>query len=351
MTTRVDVVVVGAGAMGAAAAWWLARQGRDVVVLERFEQGHVRGSSHGSSRIFRLAYPLPRYVRMAQLALPLWRELEADTGATLLETTGGVDHGDPAGVQAVAAALEQQGAAFELLPADAAAERWPAMRFEGDVLHQPDAGRCRADDTVQALQDRVVGLGGAVHFDEAVERVLQVHDDVAVETATAEYRARVCIVAAGAWIGKVAGGLVALPPLTITREQVFHFPARPEPRQDWPSFIHHRDPFVYGLESPGEGVKVAEHHTGAVVDPDRRGFDVDPAGAARVAAYVRQWFPGLLPEATGATTCLYTTTPTQDFLVERHGPVVVVSACSGHGFKFVPLIGRMAADLAAVPVG
>src|SRR5215211_7123953 len=126
---RVDVVVVGAGAMGSATAWHLARRGRSVALLERFERGHVRGSSHGGSRIFRLAYDDPHYVHLARAALTGWRELEEDTGEHLLDLTGGVDHGEAAAVERVAAALAGSGAAFEVLPPEAAAERWPGMRF------------------------------------------------------------------------------------------------------------------------------------------------------------------------------------------------------------------------------
>ncbi len=107
---RCDVVVIGAGAMGSSTAWWLARRGVDVVLLEQFDQGHVRGSSHGGSRIFRFAYPEPDYVALAQRALPLWRELEADAGVPLLDTTGGVDHGDVATIDAVEAALVRRAA-------------------------------------------------------------------------------------------------------------------------------------------------------------------------------------------------------------------------------------------------
>ena len=346
---RVDAVVVGAGAMGSAAAWWLARAGREVVLLERFEQGHSRGSSHGATRSFRLAYPDRRYVEMARRALPLWRQLEAETGIVLLETTGGVDHGDPAGVDAVAAALAAGGAPGERLSAAEAEARWPGMRFEHDVLFQPDAGRCLADRTVRVLQDAVAALGGEVRFSEPaleIEPAGAAEDQaVRVRTAADTYHAPVCVVAAGAWIARLLPE-VPLPPLTVTQEQVFHFPPR-DPGAEWPSFIHHRDPYLYGLASPGEGVKVAEHHAGAVVDPDRRDFATDPSGAQRVARYVEEWFPGLVRQAASSTTCLYTSTPDHDFHVRRHGPVVAVSACSGHGFKFTPLIGQTAATLAA----
>jgi sarcosine oxidase len=343
---RVDTVVIGGGAMGAATAYWLARDGREVVLLERFGPAHANGSSHGASRIFRFAYPLPRYVRMAMLALPLWREVEADTGAQLLETTGGLDHGDDIVVQAIAEALDNQGAAYEFLTADAATERWSGMHFAGDVLFQPEAGRCNADATVTALLDGAARSGADVRFEEGAESVAMLHDDVVVRTIGGdEYRASVAVVAAGAWLEKLVGDLVPLPPLQVTQEQIFHF-APKDADAVWPSFIHLRQPFIYGLETPGEGVKVAEHHTGAKVDPDRRSFEIDPVGALRVRDYVARWLPGLDPEPVSSTTCLYTTTPTEDFHITRDGPIVIVSACSGHGFKFTPLIGRMAAELA-----
>mgnify|MGYP000380223837 CR=1 FL=1 len=346
VATRVDVVVIGGGAMGAATAWWLARAGRAPVLLEQFAPGHTRGSSHGASRIFRFAYPLPRYVRMAVLALPLWRELEADSGTTLLETTGGIDHGDDLSVQATAEAMDGQGVQYEFLTADAATERWPGMRFDGDVLFQPDAGRCHADNTVRALLDGAARHGAQVRYGQAVTSIAMQHDDVVVRTSEDdEYRASVVVLAAGAWMSKLVGKMAPLPKLKVTQEQIFHFPPV-DRRSAWPSFIHHREPFIYGLETPDEGVKVAEHHTGAVVDPDARSFAIDPVGEARVREYVSTWLPGLDPAPTSSTTCLYTTTPTEDFHITREGPIVVVSACSGHGFKFTPLVGRMAAELA-----
>jgi sarcosine oxidase len=337
-----DVVVVGAGAMGSATAWWLARRGREVVLLEQFEQGHANGSSHGGSRIFRLAYDAPHYVRMAQEALPLWRELEADADCPLLDTTGSVDHGDPRSVAAVAAALDACGAAHQVLPAAAARARWSGMRFDGDVVFHPEGGRCRADDAVRALQDRAAALGADVRFGAGRAMLRTTAAGVEVEAQGETVRAPVAVVTAGAWVRDVVGDELA-PDVTVSQEQIQHFAPRTD--ADWPSFIHHRQPWVYGLLAPGEGVKVAEHHVGPVVDPDRRP-PRDAAAEATVVRYVEEWFPGLDPTPVHVAECLYTTTPDESFVIERRGPIVIGSPCSGHGFKFTPLIGRRLADLA-----
>jgi sarcosine oxidase len=343
---RCDVVVVGAGAVGSATAWWLARSGVDVVLLEQFEAGHARGSSHGSTRIFRIAYPEPTYIDMARSALPLWRELEDDAGTELLVTTGGIDYGEAESVKKIVDALVHEHARHEVLDAPRAAERWPGFTFDGPVLFQPEAGRILADRTVRALHERARAHGASVHFQE---RVLSLTPDaeegIVASTQVGEYRAATAVVTAGAWLPDLLKGLVGLPPLTVTREQVFHF--APRVQAEWPCFIHHGRAFTYGLEAPeGEGVKVAEHHTGAITTADERSFEIDEAGRRRIIGHVAAHMPGLEPTPTSATTCLYTNTPDESFILERHGPVVVGSACSGHGFKFVPLIGLRLAELA-----
>lgn len=349
---RCDVLVVGGGAMGSATAWHLARRGVDVVLLERFGPGHPNGSSHGATRIFRYAYPDEGYVRMAMDALPLWRDLEQDSGEVLLETTGGLDIGDAADIGPVESALAACGASGARVDVPEAAERWPGLALDGGdvVLWQPDAGRIWAERTVAALQSQAAHHGGEVRHHEPVVS-LSVATGHA-QTDADEYLAETIVVTAGAWLPAVVTGNVdaeGLPPLVVTREQTFHFP----PLDDdlaWPSFIHHRGddaPPVYGLETPGEGVKVAEHGTGATVaDPDDRSFDVDEVGRQRVIRYVQDRLPGLDPRPSTELTCLYTSTPDSGFLLERHGRMVVGSACSGHGFKFTPLIGQRLAELA-----
>jgi sarcosine oxidase len=340
---KADVVVIGAGAMGSATAWWLAREGRSVVLLEQFEAGHARGSSHGGSRIFRYAYPTPEYVRLAQAALPLWRELEDDAGEPLLDITGAVDHGDAASVREVADAMTACGVEHEIIPAAAAAERWPAMRFDGDVLFHPGGGRCRADATVAALQRRARDHGADVRFGAKATLSVDRDDRVTVTTDEDSWTAPVAVVTAGAWVHAVLGERA--PEVVVTQEQIQHFAPRPDGDVAWPSFIHHRVPWVYGLLTPGEGVKVAEHHVGPHIDPDHRVPRTERLDTA-IVDYVTTWFPGLDPYPIHTAECLYTTTPDESFVLERVGPVVIGSPCSGHGFKFTPVIGQRLAALA-----
>jgi sarcosine oxidase len=347
---RVDAVVVGGGIMGAATAWWLARRGQDVTLLEQFEPGHVRGSSHGGSRIFRLAYPDPFWIDLARAAREDWRELEAETGDELLVLTGSVDHGNPAVLDGIAAALDARRARHDRLEPKAATDRWPGMRFDGPVLHQPDGGRIAADRAWSAMCDRVQALGGIARWRTPARAVEVIGDRARVATDDETYDARVAVVAAGAWVADLVRETVPLPPLVVTQESAFHF----APRDDtlWPSFIHHRDGARYGLDTPGEGVKVAEHHTGPPVTADTRDFVVDAAARHRVVAFVQSWLPGLEPAPVSEVTCLYTSTATEDFVLDRVGPIVIASPCSGHGFKFAPTIGRLVADLVtgAAPV-
>jgi len=344
-----DVVVVGAGAMGAATAWWLARRGRDVVVFEQFGKGHSRGSSHGASRVFRLSYPRHEYVTLAAESLLLWRRLEEETGVDLLTTIGVVDHGDDSSLGDIEASLARCEVTCERLSPGAAHERWPGLTFDTTVLYQPDAGRLHADRAVAAFQGAAEVAGAVFHFDQPVESIEVVGDGVVVNSGSGSHRAAVAVVAAGAWAGAVVDGLVPLPPLTVTVEQPAHFrPFAGAGHDSWPAFIHYRPGgalAMYGLMSPGEGVKVGAHGAGRVVDPRDGPFEPDPGRVEELARYVTRWVPGVDPRPASVDTCLYTTTPTTDFVVDRAGQVVVVSACSGHGFKFAPAIGRLAADL------
>lgn len=352
---RCDVLVVGGGAIGSATAWQLAKRGVDVVLLERWAPGHHHGSSHGATRIYRLAYNDERYARMALEAGRMWRELEEESGTTLLERTGGIDIGDEEAIQALEVTYADLDIVHARIPASDAADRWPGFAFDGRddiVLHTAHAGRLWAERAVAVLHERAAARGAEVRTGEPALIVSPKTGHVATETG--EYLADTIVLTAGAWTpGLLAGTEEAegLPELTVTREQTFHFP----PLDDdlaWPSFIHHRGtglPLIYGLETPGEGVKVAEDHAGAETDPDDRSFEIDQVGRQRLIRYVTERLPGLDPKPVTELTCLYTSTPDNHFLLERRGRLVIGSACSGHGFKFTPKTGDLLADLALLP--
>ena len=344
---RYDVVVVGGGAMGAATAHSLAASGTRVAMVEQFGAGHDRGSSHGASRIFRLAYRDASYVPFAQRALTLWRALSDECGEELLTTTGGIDHGPVEVLDEVAAGLAAHGAAYELLPAAEANDRWPGMRFDGPVLLQPDAGRLDADATVVALHRRAAELGADVFTGERVTHVHPREDAVEVMTDDRTLVGDVVVLAAGGWLPGLARKLeltAKLPRFVVTQEQPAYFTA--SGAEEWPVFVHHDEERPhYGLFTPDIGVKVGEHGTGVVVDPDERP-PADDGRLRRLTSYVEQWLPGARPAPTRVDTCLYTTTPDESFVLQRFGRVVVCSACSGHGFKFVPAVGERTAALA-----
>jgi len=353
-----DAIVVGGGAMGTATARSLTERGRSVLLLERFDIGHARGSSGGPTRIFRLSYHHPDYVRMARLALEEWRELEAKTGESLLITTAGIDVGP--GGRETAQALQVAGERLEYLPPQAIRERWPALRLDPgtEVFVQEEGGVCMAARTVHA-QARLAAAGGATIVQHTVvERIAATGSSVEVVAEGHSYRAPVAVIAAGAWAGSLLAGAGASIPLVPSLEQVTYF-ALEEPSPlptliDWTEDPVHTPYAVPNPEEPGH-FKVALHHSGPPVDPDARSFEPDPVRVRRVEDFTRARFA---PHASagGTETCLYTNTPDEDFVLDRRGPLVIASPCSGHGFKFTPLIGRIVADLATdesppIPIG
>jgi sarcosine oxidase len=348
----IDVVIVGGGAMGSAAAWQLARRGADVLLLEQFEPGHSRGGSHGSARIVRLGYTDPFYVELAATAMARWDELEDEAGERLLVETGVIDHGDPPTVRALADTMGISGHPVEWLSSREAVRRWPGLAFDGDVLYQHRGGRVHADATVAALQRLAVEHGAEVRHGVRVEAVLPRTSGADVHTTSDTLHARQVVVAAGSWAPTLLAGVLATPTLTVSLEQPVHF--RPLDWSDpWPSFIHHQSEAttragmsprgVYGMASP-DGVKVGFHGVGPVIDPDA-GREPDPVAMRELQAYVRRWVPGVDADTAEPAPCLYDVTESSDFVIDRAGDITVAAGFSGHGFKFTPEIGRLVADL------
>jgi sarcosine oxidase len=355
----VETIVIGGGAMGSAAAWQLASRGRDVLLLERFAAGHSHGASHGASRNFNVSYSDPTYLSMLVEALPLWRVLEEETSSTVLDLVGVVNHGHRADFDDVFDALGAVGIPAEFLPPAEAARRWPGIRFDNRVLHTPQAGRLNADRSVAALQSAATALGATVRHGARVLRLRVLEDDAVSVTYVTDggsetITARTAIVTVGAWSEKLLAGVAVHPALIVTQEQPAHF-AVLDDSVSWPGFNHAPDPAdarydywysgVYGTLTPGEGVKVGWHGTGAVVDPDARSYLAEPKQFEALRRYARDWLPGVDADAASPISCTYTTSPDSNFILDRVGPVVIGAGFSGHGFKFTPVVGRILADL------
>jgi monomeric sarcosine oxidase len=356
---RVDAVIIGAGLAGSAAAWAMTRRGRSVAVLEAFAPGHRRGSSHGSARIFRRAHADPLYVRLSGDADRLWRELQDEAGEELVLRTGGLDYGPTSEAEKMYGLLSEFGVPAELMPAGAAAERWPGLAFGPDpVLFHPDAGVLDPERTMTAMRRLAAAAGAQFIYETAVVRLSGTADGAVVDASDRSWRAPVVIVAAGPWLEPLLGDRVRLPPLVVTQVEAFHLAPL---TRGWnggngsppaPTFIYRDlETPVYGLlagrdgEVPG-AVKIGLHAYGTVTRGDDRDGIVDPVARERVSAFAARRLPGLDPVPVGEVTCLYTSTPSEDFLLDRQGPFVICSACSGHGAKFAPLTGAIAADLA-----
>ena len=339
---QVDVAIIGAGLVGLSAAWRLALAGRSVSVFERFPLGHDRGSSHGATRIFRFAYDDPVYVRLAQRALPLWRELEDTAGEKLLSITGGFDVGDAAYLDGCEAALRSCGARAERLNPGDIRERFPWFEGGGEhAIFSPDTGVLSADAALRALATAARSAGARIADATPVEGLEVTGDGVRFLAGGDEFAAKRCVVAVGAWVAGLLSPLGVDIPVDVTREQVLYFRAA----SPIVPFIHRGEIDRYGVPMFGTaaGVKIAEHMTGVETSADDRTFERDEAGAARVSGYVLATLPSLDPDPVAFETCLYTTTPDEGFVIDVEGPLVMASACSGHGFKFGPATGEIVA--------
>jgi sarcosine oxidase len=322
----VKVSVVGAGVMGLAAARAIAQRGHDVTVYEQFELKHAHGSSHGTSRIFRLSYADEHWIRLAQRAYELWRELERESGRELLALHGLLDvDPDP---RARLAAFESTGVDYEELTPEQARERFGVDY--GDVerlVFTREAGIALADQAIDAFAAGASAAGADIREHTHVDSLEDVPGDRVVVTA-------------GGWAPKLLEAAGHELEATATRETTVYFAGDPIP-----SIIDELDAQFYALTAPGIGVKAGWHKAGQEADPD----DDDPGPDERIVAAVTEWvgrrLPRIDPTPLRAETCFYTNIADDRFVCERRGRYVVGSACSGHGFKFAPAVGEILANL------
>jgi sarcosine oxidase len=348
-----DAIVAGLGAHGSAAAYHLARRGQSVLGFDRFARGHTLASFGGLSRIIRLSYyEHASYVPMLKRAWDLWRELERDSGETLLTQTGGLYMGPPDGelVSGSLASARTHGLAHEVLDSAELRRRYPVFNVHPDWVGVLDrqAGWLAPERAVETHLRLAERHGATLRFEEPIERFDPDGDGVRVTSAEGTYRARHLVLTAGAWLPRLLPELA--PHLWVERNVLFWF----EPLGNVDEFarlpvyiVEDTDRMYYGFPyDPANGLKLAGLHFGDRVDPDT----VDREPRAEDEHRVRAWLHRRMPIANGerrrAQVCMYTNSPDRHFIIDREGPVTYASACSGHGFKFATVVGEILADVA-----
>jgi sarcosine oxidase len=341
--------------MGAATGWRLATRGLQVVCFDRHSPPHTLGSSHGESRIIRTAYfEGASYVPLLQEAFPLWRDLEQESGSRLLTMTGALMIGGPSAEAVVGAraAATAHGLDARVLDASELRRRYPAHVIADDEIALLDvqAGFIRPEDAVSAMIDRIVALGGEIRRGVVAKHVLGGTEGVEVATDETRESFDAVVIAAGPW----TADLFPLP-LSVERQVMAWFEIATEGRnwlapERFPVFIREADgASVYGVPTlDGASLKIARHHGGELTDPESVRREVTDGELDPLRIFATTYLRGVTARVTRTAVCMYTNTPDEDFVIDLHpddARVVVISACSGHGFKFAPVIGDIAADL------
>jgi len=378
---KFDVIVVGLGVVGSATCRELARRGARVLGLDQHAIPHTFGSSHGDSRMIRLAYyEHPDYVPLLREAYRRWEELEEEAGERLLFKTGGLYMGrmESPGelVPESLRAAREHGLAHELLDGDELRRRFPVFDLpEGYCgLWEPEAGLLLAEKALGAQIRQALAAGATIHGEEMVTRLFLDPQEVLVETEAGHYVAKHLILAGGAWSPELLDGVGLSVDLKTTRQVIGWVWPRERPERfgldELPVWAVESenagkmdsegegDPggLWYGLPMLGHlssrpGMKVGNHFPGPIVDPGRSGFRVpDREDAERMLPHVARYVPDAVGDLLSLGVCLYTMSPDGHFVIDRHPehPERVSYACglSGHGFKLGPVLGRVLADWA-----
>ncbi len=352
-----DCIVIGVGAVGSAALLELAGRGARVLGIDRFPPGHDRGSSHGLSRLIRLAYfEHPAYVPLLRRAYAAWRELEAKSGERLLTITGLLQVGAPEGrvFRGVLASAREHGLAVQRLDGTALAERFPGFGVPDGLaaLLDAEAGVLAPERCVRAQAREAVRRGAELRTESVLHWRAGEHR-VEVETDSGRYGARRLVLAPGAWAPALLGDLGVR--FEVRRKSLFWYAAtdrRYARDAGCPAFLFELGArSFYGFPASDPlGLKVAEHSGGALVEePLSVDRAPDPAEARAVESFLRAHLPGVSATRTRHEVCLYTMTPDQHFVLGRHpghSNVALAAGLSGHGFKFAPVLGSALADLA-----
>lgn len=351
-----DAIIIGAGGMGCASAYHLAKSGANVLVLEQFKRGHIFGSSHGETRIIRFFYDKPFYTELMKTAYTEWRSLETESKKQLLFITGSISMGKTGNqyTTAVSESLDEAGVKYEWWNTKQLMKRFSQFRVPNhfDILWQQDTGFLYASECVLTHLQLAERHGGKVRENTAVKRIDWQKDLPSVHTENDEILGRKVIVTAGAWTTTLLPEIE--PRLTVTKQQVCYYkPVNTEMFQpdNYPVFTEITDEgeFIYGIPYFGKnGAKVARHGLGKPFQPNMCEREPDADYNKHIDAYVHERIPELGP-ATHSEVCLYTETPDEDFIIDSHPEcedILIAAGFSGHGFKFCSLVGKIMCALA-----
>jgi len=358
MANTFDVIVIGVGAMGSAACYQLARRGVRVLGLEQFDIPHALGSSHGGSRMIRLAYyEHPDYVPLLRRSYQLWDELEADSGEKLLYRTGGLYMGPETG-EIVGGALQsarQHGLAHQLLNRGEIRKSYPQFTIpeEWVAIYEPEAGFLIPEKVVATYANLAIRAGAELHGREAVTDWNASASGATVRTTRGEYHAGRLLFCGGPWTSKIVRDLGV--ELNVTRQVLaWVWPKKPD------DFALGRLPvwaidrldgtIYYGFPMMNDipGFKLAHHGPGQTTDPDHVARDPQAGDEQTFRPALRQFIPQADGPVLSMKVCLYTNTPDHHFIVDRHPAherVTIACGFSGHGFKFASAMGEALAEL------
>jgi monomeric sarcosine oxidase len=354
-----DVIVMGGGIMGASTALALLREGKKVLLLEQFEPGHIKGSSHGDGRVVRFNYTEGIYVEMAKLAYPAWERLSQDAGQQLLLKTGLMEYG-PKGRREIhesVTQLELHNVPFESLSHAEAAKRFPQYRLKEncEYIYQPEGAVARATPAVLANWQLFRAGGGTAVTGQRISSIELSAERVKVGSKTGQsWEAASLVATTGSWSGDMVAAMGISLPLSPTQETLAYFAPKdgaPSHRVgDMPVMIDYHNaenPFYCLPIVEVGGVKLGWHHTGKVIHPDDARETPEPI-LEGMREWISQTFPYLHPREIEVVGCLYTNTPDYHFILDKHPAyenVAIGAGFSGHGFKFGPVIGDILAKL------
>ncbi|HYY61047.1 MAG TPA: N-methyl-L-tryptophan oxidase [Burkholderiales bacterium] len=357
MARNYDVIVVGLGAMGSAATYALAARGLRVLGVDGHQPPHRDGSHHGESRIIRKAYyEHPAYVPLLERAFAAWRELEERAHTSLFRQAGGLMIGPATGelVPGVLASARAHRLRHELLSSDALAARYPQFRVDPSMIAvwEDDAGILFPEACVRAFLEGARAAHAELRYGEAAQEWTCGPQGVRVRTTRDRYSSDALVLAAGSGTGELVAELRAH--LRVERQVVAHFAPVAEPGAlgsgRFPIFCLEEPTgaFYYGVPNLGTGCKIARHHGGAIGAPGELSRQPTDADIADLRAFIEQRLPPANGALQSSAVCLYTNTPDFHFIIDRHprhDAVILASVCSGHGFKFAPVMGEIIAEL------